>query len=54
MAAEAEVVVDVVDSDGLDEEEERGKVVVDGGTVSVVVVGVCPECISSITLLCIL
>ena len=52
MDAEAEVVVvDVVDSDGSDEEEGRGKVVVVGGTVSVVVAGVSPECISSITLL---
>ena len=42
MDAEAEV---VVDSDGSDEEEGRGKVVVVGGTVSVVVAG-----ISSITL----
>ena len=54
MDAETEVVVDVVDSDGLDEEEGRGKVIVVGGTVSVVVAGVSSECISSITLLCIL
>ena len=39
---------------GLDEEEGRVKVVVVGGTVSVVVAGVSSECISSITLLCIL
>ena len=49
-----EVVVDVVDSDGSDEEDGRGKVVVVGGTVSVVVAGVSSECISAITLLCLL
>ena len=55
MDAEAEVVVGgAVDSDGSAKEEGRGKVVVVGGTASVVVAGVSPECISSITLLCIL
>ena len=46
--------VDVVDSDGSDDEEGRGKVVVVGGTVSMVLAGVFSECISAITLLCIL
>ena len=54
MDAEAEVVmVDAVDSDGSNEENGRGEVVVVGGTVSVVIAGVSPGCISSITLLCI-
>ena len=54
MDAEAEVVVvDVVDSDASDDEEGRGKAVVVGGTVSVVIAGVSPECVSFITLLCI-